>query len=280
MLKKSEFMSKKIFITYGDGLYYNSLIRIREQASSAGCFDEIITYTDADLPAEIRNHLLLRYKRGGGYWLWKPYFILKTLLDVAREGDVVVYSDAGSEVFKHASWNSFFKMMETHGLICFKITALMKYWTRQNLLQAFSASCHNIDQMWQVMSGVSFWTRKALPIAQEWYDVMFLHPEYVLDVTPDEREKEIAGFIENRHDQSVLTCVSHKYQRTCNVKFLWNRFYFFYPDGNALFTARIASTKERKDGKPHVVFPLWRRAIIMIRNIIRDIREAIYKHVL
>lgn len=273
-------MRKKIFITYGDAIYYESLQRIREQATSAGCFDEIITYTDADLPEQIRNHPLHHYKRGGGYWLWKPYFILKTLLEVAQEDDIIVYSDAGSEVFKHSSWDSFFKMMETHGLICFKITALMKYWTRKNLLEAYSSSCHNIDQMWQIMSGISFWTRKALPVAQEWYNVMLSHPEYVLDVTPEEREKEIAGFIENRHDQSVLTCVAHKYQCTCNVKIMWNSFYYLYPDGNAVFTARIASTEARKNGTPHVVFPLWRRAIIRIRHIFRDIREVVYKHVL
>lgn len=109
-------MSKKIFITYGNKLYYESLQRIKEQASSVGCFDKIITYTDADLPEEICNHSLMQYKRGGGYWLWKPYFILKTLLEVAQEGDIVVYSDAGSEVFKHKSWNLFFKMMEKQAL--------------------------------------------------------------------------------------------------------------------------------------------------------------------
>lgn len=272
-------MCQKIFITYGDELYYESLQRISAQAASVGCFDKIITYTDADLPEEIRNHPLMQHRRGGGYWLWKPYFILKTLQE-AHEGDIVVYIDAGCEVFRHPSWDSFFEMMKTHGLICFKIAALMKYWSRKNLLQSYASSTRNMGEMWQVMSGVSFWTRMALPIAQEWYNVMATHPEYVQDVSPAERLKEIAGFIENRHDQSVLTCVIHKRRLSCNVKIMWNRFYFLYPNGNAVFTARIASTPERKQGKSHVIFPLWRRIPIMIKQIIRNFREAIYKHIL
>lgn len=36
-------------------------------------------------------------ERGAGYWLWKPYIILKTLLYEMEEGDLLLYSDSGSE---------------------------------------------------------------------------------------------------------------------------------------------------------------------------------------
>ncbi|CAF4118422.1 unnamed protein product [Rotaria sp. Silwood2] len=41
-----------------------------------------------------RNSDILNRDRGAGYWLWKPYIIWHELY-VAREGDVIVYSDAG-----------------------------------------------------------------------------------------------------------------------------------------------------------------------------------------
>ena len=40
-----------------------------------------------------RNRNLLNRKRGAGYWLWKPYIIFQELY-YAREGDIIVYSDA------------------------------------------------------------------------------------------------------------------------------------------------------------------------------------------
>ena len=35
-------------------------------------------------------------KRGGGYWIWKPYFILKTLKEKIKYNDYLIYSDSGS----------------------------------------------------------------------------------------------------------------------------------------------------------------------------------------
>lgn len=55
-------------------------------AEKTGLFDRIILYTDKDLPQEITNHELMSYKRGGGYWLWKPYIILNALLNFPVDG--------------------------------------------------------------------------------------------------------------------------------------------------------------------------------------------------
>jgi len=40
-----------------------------------------------------RNKNILERKRGAGYWLWKPYLIFQELY-LARDGDIIVYSDA------------------------------------------------------------------------------------------------------------------------------------------------------------------------------------------
>lgn len=34
--------------------------------------------------------------RGAGYWVWKPYFLLRTLLELAQDDDLVFYGDAGT----------------------------------------------------------------------------------------------------------------------------------------------------------------------------------------
>ena len=42
---------------------------------------------------------ILTQERGAGYWLWKPYIILR-VMQQAEHGDVVVYTDAGI-TFRH-----------------------------------------------------------------------------------------------------------------------------------------------------------------------------------
>ena len=41
-----------------------------------------------------KNKEILSRKRGSGYWLWKPYLILKTLKEKLNYGDYLIYIDA------------------------------------------------------------------------------------------------------------------------------------------------------------------------------------------
>ena len=45
-----------------------------------------------------RNKAILEQKRGGGYWLWKPYLIRRAL-ESLQSDDVVLYSDAGRTAY-------------------------------------------------------------------------------------------------------------------------------------------------------------------------------------
>lgn len=56
----------KIFVTYGNQAYYESLKRIESEVKGTGVFDKILIYTDNDLTSCITNHQLFRYLRGGG----------------------------------------------------------------------------------------------------------------------------------------------------------------------------------------------------------------------
>ena len=62
-------------------------------------FDDIHAFAPDDIdPAFFQSHAaILKQGKGGGYWLWKPYFILKTMMQAA-EGDWIVYMDSGAMV--------------------------------------------------------------------------------------------------------------------------------------------------------------------------------------
>lgn len=269
---------KKILITYGNDIYYDSIVRQKDMAERTKIFDKIILYTDKDLPDEITHHELMKYKRGGGYWLWKPYIILKTLEEM-EDNDILVYSDGGNEIFADPMWNMYFKTLEKYNLLLFKYWGRMQQWTRKNLLEHFH-SIHNLNKMHQICDGLTIWTKKALPIAKEWYSLMFNHPEFVKDVPLDEICFESKLFTEHRHDQAVLSCLAYRYEKSEKIKILWEESEVCYKKGQAVLFSRIANTPGRINGlRPKSVGTIWsiRHKII---NWVRDIRQFIYKHIL
>lgn len=273
-------MGKVIFITYGDEIYRDSRNRIRKMAEDTGIFDEIRVYTPADLPDEVKNHELMQYSRGGGYWFWKPYIILKTLQEIAGEDDIVVYSDAGSEIFGDPMWYRYFDMLKEHGAILFKFWGLMKHWTRRNLLEHYKDTCNHLREMRQCLGSPSLWTRKALPVVKEWYSIMRDHPEYVIDAT--ELDQEDKDFQENRHDQSVMACVAYKYEKEYKLKILWENFEVYHAKGQIAFHSRFANTPERHNGRPHITKTIFGSSLLWrirhtIINLMRDIRQFIYR---
>ena len=66
-------------------------------AINVGKVDEYYTYKygDIDLNFLKNNKDILSRSRGNGYWLWKPYFILKTFKEKLNKGDYLIYTDAG-----------------------------------------------------------------------------------------------------------------------------------------------------------------------------------------
>ena len=88
-------------ISYADGdpVFYQNQNAQTFSALNKG-FDRFFQYHHKDIEDEFyrENKTILDQKRGSGYWLWKPYFILKTL-EALPEGVIVFYADS-SVIFK------------------------------------------------------------------------------------------------------------------------------------------------------------------------------------
>lgn len=247
-------------------------------AKETGLFDRIIIYTDKDLPPEIKNHQLMQHSKGGGYWFWKPYIILKTLTEIAEDNDIVIYSDSGNEVFKHKDWYSYFDKLNKYDCVCFKYGKLAKEYTKQKLLDYFSRDCHNLPERYQIMGGLNLWTKQSTPVVQEWFDTMKNHPELVQDNVEEQSQTQNKYFKEHRHDQAILTGVVYKYEHKIAV--LWEKCESFDQWGQAVFCARIANTPDRINGRPHKPRRLTWRINRLKKTLFRNIRDFIYKHIL
>ena len=86
---------KFIFATFTNSSFMNS-DRIAKQAKTFNIFDEIIQYTELDIPEFINKHqsFINSHPEGYGYYIWKPKIILDTLMKM-EDDSILLYCDAG-----------------------------------------------------------------------------------------------------------------------------------------------------------------------------------------
>ena len=206
-----------IFISYANEAMAYSLKRIGRQARRLGVFDEVITYTPADLPDYAKASPLMACPRGAGYWLWKPVMIKETL-DSHDPGDIVVYVDAGCTLRRSEEWRKYLEIMKEYDTICFQYAPEHPQW--ENLGSTSAELSHwtkKITQDWlierygnddfrhycQIMGGIMFLKNKENSFLKEWLGTMLEHPELIVDPEPGEPQYE--GFAGHRHDQCIIT---------------------------------------------------------------------------
>ena len=85
------------FITFAtpDGPYTKDAIRMCASATAVARFDTALIGNTSLLDPVFKkqNAHILQHSRGAGYWLWKPYVILKRLAELP-DGDVLCYCDS------------------------------------------------------------------------------------------------------------------------------------------------------------------------------------------
>ena len=91
------------FLSFGAGKEFKkSLAQIEKEALQFSFFDYVHACNE-DLLVEDNDFwnqhgkFIVNNPRGYGYWLWKPYIVLR-LLDKIKENDIIVYADAGCQL--------------------------------------------------------------------------------------------------------------------------------------------------------------------------------------
>ena len=212
---------KKIHISYGNQAYNKSLDLLEKSSLKAGKSDEFIRYTEDWLKTTEfykKNSYILNKTRGNGFWIWKPYIILDTFKDL-QDGDIVLYSDAGLKVIDNL--DPLFEIAQTDtngGKVLFKLPASgvphhkAKAWTKRD---CFVLTGCDFPGYWEADMGngaVSLWRKseKNIEFLNEW--LKFLRdPRIVTDEPNMAGKANFLEFNDHRHDQSVLTILSIKY---------------------------------------------------------------------
>lgn len=176
--------------------------------------DKVIEYGPEFLDKDFKeaNKELLACKRGGGYWVWKPYIILDAL-NKLEDGDYLFYSDSGLALIKPLI--NFLEAMEKSGqdVMCFSTIHLEKNWSKRDAFILMDCDKPEYYDTLQIMSGISLFKKntEVVDLIKEWLD--YAQDIRIVTDNPNVMEKEnYEGFIENRHDQTAwsLLCKKHK----------------------------------------------------------------------
>ena len=199
-------------INYADNRYQIAQKFNSRRARKFGA-DAVRSYSNLDLAEEFKekNREILKYARGGGYWIWKPY-IIRDALSFVKEGDYVVYTDSGSAFVNKIQFLIDCMNRGNSDIMVFAIAQIEKYYTKRDAFILMECDSEQFADTPQICSGYMIF-RKTEKTCQFVEDYL----KYVQDrriVTDEPNELGVPnyrGFIENRHDQSVLSLLSKKY---------------------------------------------------------------------
>lgn len=199
-------------VNYATPNFYDSQERLNQSALRYGV-DRLLSYRESDLRRTDfykKNKALLKQPRGAGYWVWKPYWILRAFSKM-NHNDVLIYCDSGIEIIQPldpliaicCSQNGIM-LFQTHDLLNRKYTkkdcfVLMdcdtpKYWNAQQLMASFSLFVKN---------------DRNIAFVKEW--LRYCCDERIVSDIPNEYGDNLPDFKDHRHDQSVLSLLAVKH---------------------------------------------------------------------
>ena len=256
----------KVFITYGDSGYRLAKSRITEQAESTGQFQQIYACGREDLSPELLASDVIKIKRGGGLWSWKPDIILSAM-EKLNDGDIIVYCDAGCTVYHSREWEEYWKILSKCDIIAQRIFQQSYKWTRREIVDFFASNHNGWLKCYQYQATPIFRnTPFSRHFVREWRDLIIQHPEFIMDVSEEDINNQLPGFIENRHDQAIFSALVYKYLSSPNTKHLIYTQWEHVEDYDLLHKQAIRATRLRKGEEERFID----KVIKVIKRIIKD----------
>ena len=212
-------MSKVVLITYANKKYADQQKAIADfvdnhTMNNNMVFDEVISYTPSDMDPEFvaENKEILSSPRGAGYWLWKPYFILKTLKKL-QPNDIVLYMDSGDQFIKESFdrlRESVLATMKNQNILLTKGGFPNRDWTKRDCFVLMGCDSDIYHNAIQVEAGIILATTSWFTITfiSEWLSLC-KNKELITD-SPNAQGENFASFVDHRHDQSILSLLAIK----------------------------------------------------------------------
>jgi len=214
------------FITFGShDNYIDAGKRLIKQAINLDVFNENILFTADDLKSdtlfwERHGDFVSKNKRGYGYWIWKSYLIQKTMKQM-NHGDILLYLDCGCEIdCREKNWiyNCIYqvqidKIMGTYYRYSGDVTE--KYWSKMDVVKKLNIDDTLLNDKQRQGGLLLFYIcEETLQFVNKWYTLCCDY--HNLDDSPSIL-KNTVGFKEHRHDQSIFSLLTKKYNLFSNI---------------------------------------------------------------
>ena len=195
-------------ITYADKKF-QAAQKYNEHSAYRHGADGVYKFGPSDIDCEFKekNQEILISPRGNGYWLWKPYFIDKILKRI-KEGDWIVYTD--SALYFNRNIHKYIEKFEKQGMnfVVQETKFLEKQFTKADVLSALECDDEQYTNSKQLAATVILLKNcvENRRLILEWLNYS-QNKELISD---DITKQNCEDFIENRHDQSILSLLCKK----------------------------------------------------------------------
>lgn len=192
-------------ITYGDEKYKATQKYCAHTAYKYGA-DKVYEFGPNDIEQDFKekNQQILALPRGNGYWLWKPYFINRVLKECEEE-DWVIYTD--SALYFNRSIRKYIEKLAGQGkdFVVQETKFQEKQFTKADILWTLKCNEDRYLNSKQLAATVIILKNciESRRIVAEWLN-------YSQDkrlITDDISRPNCDEFVENRHDQSILSLI-------------------------------------------------------------------------
>ena len=213
--KSKDIKAKKYFITFACNCCEKSKVKAIKSARNPGGFAFTTIHNMDSLSQKFKNthSAILAQKRGCGYWLWKPYIILKTFIESMSDNDLLMYQDAGAHLIGDAG--PLLKLCQNlePGILVFHTDFLEKVFTKRDAYILMNMDDRRVHESYQRLASFVILRKncQSLQFVMEWL-AYASDPRILTDIDNQMGKPDLPTFNENRHDQTVLSLLSKKWQ--------------------------------------------------------------------
>lgn len=199
-------------VNYANKKFEKSRKLNSKTAKEVGKADAIFSYNDKDIDSDfyIKNKNVFNQPRGNGYWLWKPYFIQKAL-KLINNGDFLMYCDSGAYFINDIHLLVDKMIKDNQDIMCFQISTIEKQYSKRDAFILMNCDEKRYYDSNQICATFSIYRKsnKSVKFVNEW--LKYAQDERIItDISNKCGKQNYAGFIENRHDQTVFSLLCKK----------------------------------------------------------------------
>lgn len=204
----------KVLINFANQVFAKSQRRNTLSALSVGKFDRAISYTPKDIDRNFfrDNRRILSRVKGAGYWLWKPYFICRTL-GMLREDDFLFYCDAGAYFIDSIDGLADTARRTGQDIISFDVGFIEKNYTKRDAFRLMGCDAPDYTDTAQRLASFILLRKRefSMNFAAEFLE--YARDERILtDMENALGYPNYPGFVAHRHDQSIFSLLTKRYR--------------------------------------------------------------------